>query len=139
MNFLGFSGTKKMGVLFFPSIFSGVLGCKNAHVRGLNRLVRPEVCGRTAVSTGKKVILSERRSVVDGEKSSSELCPGSHVALVTPFHEKGGEIDEMSLRKLLRWHLASGTNGILALGTTGEANMLTYDEKVGTCSMLFVP
>eukprot|EP01084_Bolivina_argentea_P302044 521281_1 len=108
---------------------NGVLGNKNVHVRGLNGLVRPKVCSGTAMSTGNRAIFAERRSVDDREKSSSELCPGSHVALVTPFHEKGGEIDEISLRKLLKWHLDSGTNGILALGTTGEANMLTYAEK----------
>ncbi len=119
--------------VFVTSIFSGVLGNKNVHVRGLNGLVRPKVCSGTAMSTGNRAIFAERRSVDDREKSSSELCPGSHVALVTPFHEKGGEIDEISLRKLLKWHLDSGTNGILALGTTGEANMLTYAEKVHAC------
>ncbi len=125
--------------VFFSSTFSVVLGNKNVHVRGLNGLLRPEICGGAAVSTGNRAIFSERRSVDDREKSSSELCPGSHVALVTPFHEKGGEIDEISLRKLLRWHLDSGTNGILALGTTGEANMLTNDEKVhACCSMLLL-
>ncbi len=107
--------------------FSGPLGNVNVCTRGLNGIVRPEVRG-TAVSAGKRAIFSERN--VDIEKSSSELCPGSYVALVTPFHEKGGEIDENALRKLLRWHLDSGTNGILALGTTGEANMLNCDEKV---------
>ncbi len=118
--------------VIFP-FFSGVSWNQNVHIGRLNGgLVRPKGCGVTAVSsTEKKAILSERRNDVDSsEKSSSELCPGCYVALVTPFHEKGGGIDENALRKLLKWHLDSGMNGILALGTTGEANMLTYDEKV---------
>lgn len=52
---------------------------------------------------------------------------GSIVALVTPF--KNGQIDEVSLRNLLRWHLQSGTHGILVLGTTGEAVTIDKEER----------
>ncbi len=52
---------------------------------------------------------------------------GSIVALVTPF--KGGKIDEESFRNLIRWHLESGTHGILVSGTTGESATLTKEEK----------
>ncbi|WP_028841721.1 4-hydroxy-tetrahydrodipicolinate synthase [Thermodesulfobacterium hveragerdense] len=52
---------------------------------------------------------------------------GSIVALVTPF--KDGKVDEVSLRGLIRWHLQQGTDGILVLGTTGEAATLEKEER----------
>jgi len=52
---------------------------------------------------------------------------GSIVALVTPF--KDGKVDEYSLRSLIRWHLEAGTDGILVLGTTGEAVVLEKEER----------
>ncbi|MDK2861336.1 MAG: 4-hydroxy-tetrahydrodipicolinate synthase [Thermodesulfobacterium sp.] len=52
---------------------------------------------------------------------------GSIVALVTPF--KDGKVDEASLRGLIRWHLQQGTDGILVLGTTGEAATLEKEER----------
>ena len=52
---------------------------------------------------------------------------GSIVALVTPF--KDGKVDEGSLRNLIRWHLSAGTNGILVLGTTGEAPAVDIEER----------
>jgi len=52
---------------------------------------------------------------------------GSIVALVTPF--KDGKVDENSLRNLIRWHLESGTHGILVLGTTGEAPSIDFEER----------
>ena len=51
---------------------------------------------------------------------------GSYPAIVTPF--LGGAVDEESLRKLARWHLAQGSDGIVACGTTGEAATLTAAE-----------
>ena len=53
---------------------------------------------------------------------------GSLVALVTPMKESG-EVDIPTLRELLRWHKEEGTNGIVILGTTGEASTLTTDER----------
>lgn len=52
---------------------------------------------------------------------------GSIVALVTPF--KDGKVDENSLRNLIKWHLESGTHGILVLGTTGEAPAISIEER----------
>ena len=56
------------------------------------------------------------------------LPTGSLVALVTPMTETG-EVDIPTLRKLLRWHKEEGTNGIVILGTTGEASTLTTEER----------
>ncbi|AWI53032.1 4-hydroxy-tetrahydrodipicolinate synthase [Aquabacterium olei] len=52
---------------------------------------------------------------------------GSIVALVTPFHEDGS-VDYDSLRKLIDWHIAEGTNVIGVVGTTGESPTVSVDE-----------
>src|ERR1044072_1385943 len=51
---------------------------------------------------------------------------GSIVALATPF--RAGKVDEAKLRELVEWHVASGTDGIVPCGTTGESPTLTHDE-----------
>ena len=43
---------------------------------------------------------------------------GSLVALLTPFD--GSRIDEPALRRLVDWHIAEGTHGLVPVGTTGE-------------------
>lgn len=53
---------------------------------------------------------------------------GSYAALVTPMLP-GGEVDLVAYEKLLRWHVAEGTNGLVVLGTTGEAATLTASER----------
>ena len=52
---------------------------------------------------------------------------GSIVALVTPFHADGS-VNFEKLRELAEWHIASGTDAILALGTTGESSTMTHEE-----------
>src|SRR5260370_21867194 len=51
---------------------------------------------------------------------------GSIVALVTPF--RAGKVDEAKLRELVEWQVASGTDGIVPCGTTGESPTLSHDE-----------
>ncbi|CAM9456179.1 unnamed protein product [Scytosiphon promiscuus] len=72
-----------------------------------------------------------RRAARQGSCSlgmTMDVGPGSYVALVTPM-KMDGQIDEEALRGLLRWHVESGTDGIVALGTTGEASMMTVEER----------
>lgn len=52
---------------------------------------------------------------------------GSIVALVTPMLEDG-TIDWHALESLIEWHIASGTDAIVSVGTTGESATLSYDE-----------
>ena len=52
---------------------------------------------------------------------------GSYVALVTPFHEDGS-VNFEKLRELAAWHVAEGTDGIVALGTTGESSTMSHEE-----------
>lgn len=56
------------------------------------------------------------------------LKKGSTVALVTPFTPSGA-IDVPSLRSLLQFHVESSTDGICILGTTGEASLLSMEER----------
>jgi 4-hydroxy-tetrahydrodipicolinate synthase len=52
---------------------------------------------------------------------------GSIVALVTPMHADGS-VDYDSLRKLIDWHIAEGTNCIGVVGTTGESPTVDVEE-----------
>jgi 4-hydroxy-tetrahydrodipicolinate synthase len=57
------------------------------------------------------------------------LSRGSTVALITPFLPNTMEVDYQSLEKLLQYHLDSGTSNLCMLGTTGEASVLSMDER----------
>ena len=52
---------------------------------------------------------------------------GSIVALVTPLHEDGS-VDYPTLRTLIDWHIAEGTDCIGVVGTTGESPTVTVEE-----------
>ena len=52
---------------------------------------------------------------------------GSIVALATPLHEDG-KVDYASLRKLVDWHIAEGTDCIGVVGTTGESPTVNIEE-----------
>ena len=54
------------------------------------------------------------------------MFQGSIVALVTPF--KNGKIDYPTLKKLIDFHVAKGTDGIVPCGTTGEAATMSHEE-----------
>jgi 4-hydroxy-tetrahydrodipicolinate synthase len=55
------------------------------------------------------------------------MLKGSIVALVTPMLDDGS-IDFASINKLIEFHIDSGTDGIVAMGTTGESVTLSFDE-----------
>ncbi len=52
---------------------------------------------------------------------------GSLVAIVTPMLEDGA-LDLPSFHKLLDWHIAEGTDGIVVVGTTGESPTVDNEE-----------
>ena len=54
------------------------------------------------------------------------MFKGSIVALVTPF--KKGKVDIDAFKKLVKWHIASGTHGLVPCGTTGETPTLNDTE-----------
>ena len=51
-------------------------------------------------------------------------------AMVTPF-DAAGEVDYKQAQRLARALLASGSDGVVVCGTTGEAPTLSHDEKLG--------
>lgn len=55
------------------------------------------------------------------------MISGSLVALITPMR-RTGEVDWEALEGLVEWHIAEGTNAIVAVGTTGESATLDVDE-----------
>jgi 4-hydroxy-tetrahydrodipicolinate synthase len=57
---------------------------------------------------------------------STPRFKGSLTALVTPFRD--GAVDEAAFRGLVDWQIASGTHGLVPVGTTGESPTLSHDE-----------
>jgi len=55
------------------------------------------------------------------------MIKGSIVAIATPMHEDGS-LDLVALSSLLQWHVEKGTDGIVAVGTTGESATLSVEE-----------
>ncbi|MEB8388287.1 4-hydroxy-tetrahydrodipicolinate synthase [Rhodobacteraceae bacterium KMM 6894] len=54
------------------------------------------------------------------------MLKGSLPALVTPL--KNGAVDFDTLKKLVEWHIAEGSNGLVPVGTTGESPTLSHAE-----------
>ena len=57
-----------------------------------------------------------------------QVFNGSIVAIVTPMMANG-QVDYESLENLIDWHIASGTNGIVFVGT-GESSTLEIEEHL---------
>lgn len=60
--------------------------------------------------------------------SSSPPFSGLYTALITPFTQTGA-LDEEGLLKLLDRQMLAHVNGLVLLGTTGEASALTHSEE----------
>ncbi|MDA1064101.1 MAG: 4-hydroxy-tetrahydrodipicolinate synthase [Proteobacteria bacterium] len=57
------------------------------------------------------------------------MFTGSLVALVTPFDEHD-RVDYAALKRLIEFHVAEGSDGLVIAGTTGEAATLSRNEHV---------
>ena len=55
------------------------------------------------------------------------MIKGSIVAIVSPMHDDGS-LDFDAYRRLIDWHVAEGTNAIVAVGTTGESPTVDQQE-----------
>jgi 4-hydroxy-tetrahydrodipicolinate synthase len=55
------------------------------------------------------------------------MIKGSIVAIVSPMREDGS-LDYDAYRRLIEWHIAEGTNAVVAVGTTGESPTVTPEE-----------
>ncbi|MDI9232492.1 4-hydroxy-tetrahydrodipicolinate synthase [Limnohabitans lacus] len=60
---------------------------------------------------------------------TTEIRPiqGSIPALITPMLADG-QVDYPTLRQLIDWHVAEGTDGLVIVGTSGESPTVTVDE-----------
>jgi len=56
------------------------------------------------------------------------MFKGTYTAIITAF--KNGQIDEEASLKLIDFQIAGGVDGIVPVGTTGEAATLDYDEHL---------
>ncbi len=59
--------------------------------------------------------------------ADTNIPRGSLVAIVSPMTDDG-TLDLNALRRLVDWHIAEGTDGIVVVGTTGESPTVDYDE-----------
>jgi len=57
------------------------------------------------------------------------MLTGSIVALITPMRADGS-VNYEQLQALVEWHIANGTDAIVAVGTTGESATLSVDEHL---------
>ena len=57
------------------------------------------------------------------------MLHGTFTALVTPFNTDG-RVDYGALRELINWQIASGVEGIVPVGTTGESPTLDMEEHL---------
>ena len=67
------------------------------------------------------------------KNTDDNFLTGSIVALVTPMRSDGS-VDAEAYIRLIDWHLASGTSGLVVAGTTGESATLTKDEHAALLS-----
>lgn len=60
-------------------------------------------------------------------KPQNVMIKGSIVAIVSPMREDGA-LDYEGYKRLIEWHVAEGTNAIVAVGTTGESPTVDPEE-----------
>lgn len=60
--------------------------------------------------------------------TSRPTLRGAFTALVTPFGSDGA-LDEVAFRRLVRWQVMAGIDGLVPCGTTGESPTLTTEER----------
>ena len=66
---------------------------------------------------------------------SDHIFTGSGVALITPI-QSDGKVNYKVLEELLEFHIAKGTDAIIACGTTGEAATLSEKEHCEVLSFV---
>lgn len=66
---------------------------------------------------------------------TQKMFEGVFPAITTPFQEDG-QVDHAFLRDHARWMMQAGCRGIVPLGSLGEGNTLSFDEKVAVLRTL---
>ncbi len=62
------------------------------------------------------------------------MFTGCYTALITPFLDQ--QLDEIALRKLVRFQLDNGIHGLVPMGTTGESPTVTEQEHKRVIEMV---
>ena len=65
---------------------------------------------------------------IDPVPATRPMLRGAFTALVTPFTADGA-LDEAAFRRLVRWQILAGIDGLVPCGTTGESPTLSIDER----------
>jgi 4-hydroxy-tetrahydrodipicolinate synthase len=69
-----------------------------------------------------------RTATANPVRATRPALRGAFTALVTPF-TSDGDVDEAAFRRLVRWQILAGIDGLVPCGTTGESPTLTVDER----------
>lgn len=67
--------------------------------------------------------------MVNNSIKHQKFLRGSLAAIITPMDVKG-QIDKPSLKKLIDYHISSGTTAVVSVGTTGESATLDHNERL---------
>jgi len=59
--------------------------------------------------------------------TTTHRIQGSIPALITPMLDNG-DVDYPTLRKLIDWHVAEGTDALVIVGTSGESPTVNVEE-----------
>ena len=68
------------------------------------------------------------RPTLTDRPATRPMLRGAFTALVTPF-TADGSLDESSFRRLVRWQVLAGIDGLVPCGTTGESPTLSIEER----------
>ena len=66
-------------------------------------------------------------STLTTDMTTTHRIQGSIPALITPMLDTG-EVDYPTLRKLIDWHVAEGTDALVIVGTSGESPTVNVEE-----------
>ena len=69
-----------------------------------------------------------RTTTANPTRATHPTLRGAFTALVTPFTPDGA-VDEAAFRRLVRWQILAGIDGLVPCGTTGESPTLSSDER----------
>ena len=69
-----------------------------------------------------------RTTSTEPTATTRPMLRGAFTALVTPFTTDGA-VDEEAFRRLVRWQILAGIDGLVPCGTTGESPTLSTDER----------
>jgi 4-hydroxy-tetrahydrodipicolinate synthase len=75
-----------------------------------------------------RTIATPRPTTATPTTTSRPVLRGAFTALVTPFTPDGA-LDEPAFRRLVRWQILAGIDGLVPCGTTGESPTLSSEER----------